>query len=126
MNINKGDRWYSLVPSNPEGILYDVTHDNPSYYESRTHMDCLSKSALLGFSGCFLGSTKGFDEFFENKISVVNEKRLYKIHIENTGNSMISLGFCSNKLVCIKSARSRTRRYSVDSSSRRKRRGTSK
>lgn len=48
-------------------------------------MDCLSKAALLGFSGCFLGSTKGFDEFFENKISVVDEKRLYKIHIENLG-----------------------------------------
>ena len=83
IDLKTGEKWYSLVPTNPEGILYDVTHDNSSYYESRTIMDTLSKAALLGFSGCFLGSTKGYDEFFESKINVVGEKRLYKIHIEN-------------------------------------------
>lgn len=80
-----GEKWHSLVPTNPEGILYDVTHDNPSYYHERTIMDTLSKVALLGFSNCFLGTTKGYDEFYEEKISVVEESRLYKTHIENAG-----------------------------------------
>ena len=31
----------------------------------------------LAFSNSFVGSTRGFDEIFENKVSCVNESKLY-------------------------------------------------
>ena len=75
-----------MIPSKPEALYYDITHDNPSYIELNRHKDCLSKIALLAFSHCFIGTTKGFDEFYPKNVDVVNDLRLYDAKVNSEGN----------------------------------------
>ena len=56
-----------------------MSHDNPSFFQKRTFQDSLPSMAILAFSNCMIGSTKGFDEFYIKNVSVVKESRLYKI-----------------------------------------------
>jgi len=70
---------YILKPRIPDALFYDLTHDNESYFKKRTFMDSLSTAALLSMSNCFVATTKGFDEFFAENLSVINEKRVYGI-----------------------------------------------
>ena len=66
------------MPNKPEALYYDITHDNPSYIELNRHKDCIAKIALLAFSHCFVGTTKGFDELYPKNINVVKDLRLYE------------------------------------------------
>ena len=59
-----------MTPRVPLGILYDQTHDNPSYFEREDFFNCLPLIAEMSFSNCFLGSVRGFDEFYPKKLSV--------------------------------------------------------
>ena len=51
--------------------------------------------ALLSFSHCFVGTTKGFDEFYPKNINVVKDLRLYesKTNTESTYLITINLYF---------------------------------
>ena len=42
-----GDKIRELVPKAPYGIIYDQTHDNVSYFESNSYLQCLPFSAQV-------------------------------------------------------------------------------
>ena len=51
-------------------LTYDLTHDNETYFEKGMLIKQLPISGLLSYSGTFTGSTKGFDQFYSQKILV--------------------------------------------------------
>ncbi len=48
----------------------------------RTFQDSLPSATLLAMTNSAIGSTKGFDDFYQKNISVVKERRIYKIEAE--------------------------------------------
>ena len=44
-----GDKIRELVPKAPYGLIYDQTHDNVSYFESNSYLQCLPFSAQVNY-----------------------------------------------------------------------------
>ena len=62
----------------PISIIYDCTHDNPTYSEKFKNLNLnLSMIALAGSSLSSVATTRGFDQLFPYQPSVVKEDRLY-------------------------------------------------
>ena len=54
----------------PIPLIYDLTHDNKTYEESGSTVCKTPICILCDFNGAFVGSTKGFDQFYSKKIFV--------------------------------------------------------
>ena len=83
-----------LANSVAHDIFYDQTHDNPSVVEKQNVFHILPNAAMVAFSGCAVGSNRGYDEIVPRYISVMDEKRLYRSwtdELDSTGNDMITL-----------------------------------
>ena len=62
----------------PFSILYDLTPDNPSFYEKYNILSSQkSISSSICLLDCAIGSTRGFDQLYPYQISSQNEQRLY-------------------------------------------------
>ena len=62
----------------PFSILYDLTPDNPSFYEKYNILSIQkSISSSICLLDCAIGSTRGFDQLYPYQISSQNEQRLY-------------------------------------------------
>eukprot|EP00743_Colponemidia_sp_Colp-15_P009529 GILK01010423.1.p1 GENE.GILK01010423.1~~GILK01010423.1.p1 ORF type:complete len:1716 (+),score=307.25 GILK01010423.1:79-5226(+) len=68
-----------LVPSLSPAVFYDCTHDNETPAQKRSARDALPTAALVAITGCASGSVRGFDELIPSTISVVTERRLFKV-----------------------------------------------
>lgn len=67
-----------LLPSHPRSIFYDLTHDNPTYYEKYNNLGLnLTLLSVVSMSQASIGTTRGFDQLFPYQPSVVKENRLY-------------------------------------------------
>ena len=54
----------------PVPLVYDLTHDNKTYEEKGKTIVKTPLCLLLELSGAFVGSTKGFDQFYSKKVDV--------------------------------------------------------
>jgi len=62
----------------PKSIIYDVTHDNPTFFEKYSDLGLnLTFMCCNSMVGSSIGSTRGFDQLFPYQPSVVKESRLY-------------------------------------------------
>lgn len=61
----------------PIALLYDQTHDNSGYEESKKVIIKTPMTLLLETLGTFIGSTKGFDQFYSHSIKVIEMQQLY-------------------------------------------------
>ena len=59
-----------LNRSHPIYLVYDLTHDNRTYEESGQVIVKTPLCLLLDMTGAFVGSTKGFDQFYSKKVLV--------------------------------------------------------
>ena len=67
-----------LLPSLPHSIIFDLTHDNETYYQKMNNLSLnLTNMACNSFSSTAIGTTRGFDQLFPIQPSVVNEQRKY-------------------------------------------------
>ena len=67
-----------LLPSLPHSIIFDLTHDNETYFQKRNNLSLnLSVMACNSFSSTAIGSTRGYDQLFPIQPLVVNEQRKY-------------------------------------------------
>lgn len=55
-------------------VIYDLTHDNPTYYQKFGVNVQLPLSALLNFYNRMVGTTRGFDEMYIKHIEVTYDK----------------------------------------------------
>ena len=62
----------------PTTLLYDQTHDNQSYEERKMAIIKTPMTVLISLLGNFIGSTKGFDQFYSHRIDVIEMNSLYK------------------------------------------------
>jgi hypothetical protein len=46
-NPKTNESYHILKPRHPDALLFDLTHDNPSYSETRTVMDSLATASLV-------------------------------------------------------------------------------
>lgn len=58
-------------------LIYDLTHDNQSYVKKGMILKQLPIALLCSFAGTFIGSTKGFDQFYNKHILVTEQAALY-------------------------------------------------
>ncbi|KAI8889108.1 glycoside hydrolase family 133 protein [Backusella circina FSU 941] len=65
------------VESSPPALFMDCTHDNETPFQKRTAQDTLPNAAIVAFSGCAIGSVKGYDEIYPRRLDIVSETRLY-------------------------------------------------
>jgi len=69
-----------LSPIKPRSLLFDITHDNPTYYEKFNNLGLnLTFLAIVGMSSASIGTSRGFDQLFPYQPSVVNESRQYLV-----------------------------------------------
>lgn len=54
----------------PVTLLYDLTHDNETYIEKKMINLQTPVTVALSFLGTFIGSTKGYDQFYSKKVDV--------------------------------------------------------
>ncbi|CAK9302640.1 unnamed protein product [Gordionus sp. m RMFG-2023] len=71
-----------LTPQLAHAILMDQTHDNPSLIEARSVYNVLPLSAVVCMACSAIGSTRGLDEMFPNKIDIVNDNRKYRFWMD--------------------------------------------
>ncbi|KAL4066020.1 glycoside hydrolase family 13 protein [Scleroderma citrinum] len=80
-----------LNGSVPHALVYDQTHDNPSYMEKRTAEHALAVSGIVAFGKCAIGSVKGFDDLYPKyvNLNLIKETLSYEITglEENSGIS---------------------------------------
>lgn len=82
----------------PPALFYDCTHDNETPNEKRHPSDrfvlaqcgyllySLPNAALVSMTACAIGSTRGYDELFPERVDLVKEERVYKcFESENVG-----------------------------------------
>ena len=75
---NEDKKYKYLYPKRPESIIYDITHDNETFYKKYNNLGVsLTVMACNSFSICPIGSTRGTDQLFPKQPSVVNENRNY-------------------------------------------------
>jgi len=75
---NEDKKYKYLYPKRPESIIYDITHDNETFYKKYNNLGIsLTVMACNSFSICPIGSTRGTDQLFPKQPSVVNENRNY-------------------------------------------------
>ena len=58
-------------------LVYDLTHDNQTYIEKKIQILQTPITVITALMGAFLGSTKGFDQFYAHKIEVIETKQIY-------------------------------------------------
>jgi hypothetical protein len=63
----------------PVSLIYDQTHDNKTYEESGIMIKKTPLVVLAELCGTFVGSTKGFDQFYAHKIPVTDTLPIYKM-----------------------------------------------
>lgn len=61
----------------PIPLIYDLTHDNNTYEASNKIIVKTPICIILEYSGAFVGSTKGYDQFYSKKIMVTETNALY-------------------------------------------------
>ena len=59
-------------------MVYDLTHDNKTYEEEDQINTKAPVSMLIDCSGAFVGSTKGFDQFYPSKVDVTETAPIYQ------------------------------------------------
>ena len=65
------------VHKKPIPLVFDLTHDNETY-ASKKILNLQTPVAIVQtFLGTFIGSTKGFDQFYSKKILVTELEPLY-------------------------------------------------
>ena len=69
----------SLNGSAPHTLLYEQSHDNPSYNDKRTAEHALAVAGIVAFGSCAVGSVKGFDDLYPKYVNLVKETRTYEI-----------------------------------------------
>ena len=68
-----------LDGSAPHVLLYEQSHDNPSYNDKWTAEHTLAVAGIVTFGNCAVGSVKGFDDLFPKYVNLVKETRSYEI-----------------------------------------------
>ena len=78
-----------LDGSAPHALLYEQSHDNPSYNDKWTAEHTLAIAGIVAFGSCAVGSVKGFDDLYPKYVNVVKETRSYEVTglSENSGIS---------------------------------------
>ena len=61
-----------MFPKLPQPIIFDVTHDNPAFLSVNPIYWALPLIGINSFCNAAIGTTKGFDEFVNKGLSVVN------------------------------------------------------
>lgn len=56
----------------PVYVNYDLSHDNETYVKKGLWYKQLPMTVLLSFLHCCLGTNKGFDQYYQNKILVTD------------------------------------------------------
>lgn len=79
-----------VIPLNgsvPHALMYDLTHDNESYFDKRSAEHALSVAGIVTFGYCAVASVKGFDDLYPKLLNLVEEKRQYELTAlgENSG-----------------------------------------
>lgn len=62
----------------PIHLVYDLTHDNQTYISKGIHVLQTPVTFAISLIGTFIGSTKGYDQFYSRKIEVTELRTLYK------------------------------------------------
>lgn len=84
---------YKRLQSTPvPAILYDCTHDNPTPVERRKAHDALPNAAMVAMANCFVASTRGYDEFIPQQLSVITETRTYPVYQASASGRRYDLG----------------------------------
>ncbi|KAK8807354.1 hypothetical protein WA158_004113 [Blastocystis sp. Blastoise] len=89
------DYSYSLPPSLLPSLVYDLTHDNQSYFSSLSLSHALAISSLLSLSTSSIASTKGFDEFYLTNPSVLETREYSNSNYQDSGITAIK-GYLNN------------------------------
>ncbi|RKP13656.1 glucanotransferase domain of glycogen debranching enzyme-domain-containing protein, partial [Piptocephalis cylindrospora] len=69
-----------IRPGRPHALFYDGTHDNETPSQKRTTQDALPTAALVAFSVCAAGSTRGYDECYPRLLHVQGSAGKYRVH----------------------------------------------
>lgn len=75
--LENGERIKYAVKKRPIVLVYDLTHDNQTFITKGIHVLQTPVSFALGLIGTFIGSTKGYDQFYSKKIDVTEMQKLY-------------------------------------------------
>jgi glycogen debranching enzyme len=67
----------ALKPRIPPALFMDCTHDNEVPNQKRSLWDTLPNAALVTMARCAIGSVKGYDAIYPQRIDLVNETKLY-------------------------------------------------
>jgi len=51
-------------------LVYDLTHDNMTYCDKKIQVLQTPVTVIISLMGAFIGSTKGYDQFYAKKIEV--------------------------------------------------------
>lgn len=51
-------------------LVYDLTHDNMTYCQKKIQVLQTPVTVLISLMGAFIGSTKGYDQFYARKVEV--------------------------------------------------------
>ncbi|CAD8185334.1 unnamed protein product [Paramecium octaurelia] len=68
-----------LQPQYSPALIYEQSHDNESLISTHGYRHQLPIAALITFSSCMGGTVRGYDCFLPNRLSVVDERRVYNI-----------------------------------------------
>lgn len=60
-------------------LVYEQSHDNESIVKSHGFGHQLPLAALISFGNCMGGTVRGYDIYVKERLSVVNERRVYSL-----------------------------------------------